>query len=355
MADTHDTVVTRWDAYRQRGVKPATPTHPIGYAAYAYGGPNIGDDIQSLAAIRFLPRVDYFVYRENLNAAADHQDAFLIGNAWYNHRLNVFIPPRNLRTLYVAVHLRHEGILTRAVVNYLKRHEPIGCRDYPALEMMRARGIDCYFSGCLTLTLENPAAHRGQTIVISDLDPKCAHLVPEPIRRQATTVTHDTTVGVVDELSSSHQFSQGEKAHIKASMWAQRILPAYEALHNATLRLPGRNHGPRPDPAVVAQRHELARQLLHAFGSARLVVTSRLHCALPCLALGTPVVMLHGNPADARFLGINKYLKIHGPDTPPQAIDWNPAPVDISEIRNPLIDLVTEAVRIQRNPLSNGM
>lgn len=42
------------------------------------------------------------------------------------------------------------------------------------------------------------------------------------------------------------------------------------------------------------ERFEKAETLLEKYAKAKLVITSRIHCALPCLALGTPVVFIAG-------------------------------------------------------------
>ena len=60
-----------------------------------------------------------------------------------------------------------------------------------------------------------------------------------------------------------------------------------------------------PEGAV---RIERAKALVRGYATARLVVTSRLHCALPCLALGTPVLFIE-TAADAyRFDGLRDLL-----------------------------------------------
>ena len=43
------------------------------------------------------------------------------------------------------------------------------------------------------------------------------------------------------------------------------------------------------------ERMEEAELLLQRYANAKLVVTSRLHCALPCLAFGTPVIFISKN------------------------------------------------------------
>ncbi len=55
-----------------------------------------------------------------------------------------------------------------------------------------------------------------------------------------------------------------------------------------------------PPPAIIGdqiERYAMASRLLARVSSAELVVTRRLHIALPCISLGTPVVIL----AEARY------------------------------------------------------
>ena len=59
------------------------------YALLKYNTDNIGDEIQSLAAKRFLPQVDYYLDRDNLNSfvpVSDNEDIKLIMNGWYSHK-----------------------------------------------------------------------------------------------------------------------------------------------------------------------------------------------------------------------------------------------------------------------------
>lgn len=43
----------------------------------------------------------------------------------------------------------------------------------------------------------------------------------------------------------------------------------------------------------MKKRFELAEKLIKEYARARCVITSRIHCALPCLALGTPVIFIN--------------------------------------------------------------
>ena len=51
----------------------------------------------------------------------------------------------------------------------------------------------------------------------------------------------------------------------------------------------------------------MAEDLLNKYARAKMVITSRIHCALPCLALGTPVIFVNGFDSfvdSCRFDGI---------------------------------------------------
>ena len=110
---------------------------------------NLGDEIQNLAAARFLPRVDYFVDREDMGGAAEWFSSFLIANGWYLHRERRFPPPSTIHPFYISVHIHRPTFLTPAALAHFKTYEPIGCRDLHSLELLRAHGITAYYSGCL--------------------------------------------------------------------------------------------------------------------------------------------------------------------------------------------------------------
>jgi len=54
-------------------------------------------------------------------------------------------------------------------------------------------------------------------------------------------------------------------------------------------------------------KFEIAKDMLQKYSTAELVITSRIHCALPCLAMGTPVIYINGFDSfddTCRFEGI---------------------------------------------------
>ena len=48
--------------------------------------------------------------------------------------------------------------------------------------------------------------------------------------------------------------------------------------------------------------------MLRIYEQADLVLTSRIHCALPCLGMGTPVVLFANDAGDLRFPGLIDWL-----------------------------------------------
>lgn len=127
---------------------------------------NIGDYIQSLAAMQFVPRVDEFYNREE----PDHggEEIKMIMNAWYMWKPECFPPSQRVKALPVSMHLsplvREKLLASPIAKQWFKDHEPIGCRDKGTEEFLQTNGIRAYFSGCLTLTLGEKYHGTGLTV-----------------------------------------------------------------------------------------------------------------------------------------------------------------------------------------------
>ena len=76
---------------------------------------------------------------------------------------------------------------------------------------------------------------------------------------------------------------------------------------------------------------------------ASLVVTSRLHAAAPCLAMGIPVIMAANN-IDYRFSWLDKYVPIYTPEEF-EDINWNPDPIDIEDIKEQIFEIFREQIQ----------
>lgn len=253
---------------------------------------NIGDYIQSLAAKQFLPQVDQLLNREAL-AEYSGESIKLIMNGWFTHNATNWVPSSPIDPLFVSFHVNNSaapGMLDITGVEYLKRHEPIGCRDQYTVGVLRSKGIDAYFTGCLTLTLDSyrvADSERGDDVYI--VDP----LYGYPTRRK---VTYDHRSFVRSALNGDVFKIGRRRKHLKNLIDRDLLASAVYI-----------NQEPRANMYSDAQKFSMAEDLLHMYARARLVITSRIHCALPCLALGTPVIFVNGFTSyvdSCRFDGI---------------------------------------------------
>ncbi len=279
----------------------------LGYSSF-----NVGDDIQSLAAMRFLPRVDARPDRDRLPLYRFAGPLHVIANGFFlpdpvratvsrglkrvalglglERRMRSLIagarrlelrlppmwpPPPRLRMLWLSVHISAWAAPTLLAGSYLRSQGPIGCRDRGTVRRLEEHGIPAWFSGCLTLTLPPAPGPRGDAIVLVDVPAVVRDALPKELRAQVLARTHVLLAGHRDRLGQ-------------------------------------------------------ARRLLETYRSARLVITSRLHCALPCLAFGTPVLFVHPSPHDPRLGGLIELVRHCTPRDFPRfarSIDWrNPAP-----------------------------
>jgi len=119
------------------------------------GTGNIGDYIQSLAAWQYLPQdiKPYFIDRDSVKLYSGPKVTMIV-NGWYHlFEYNEYFSD-NIRPIFVSFHIDNPNSFTNSTKKYLKKHEPIGCRDYNTQRFLEQNGINSYFSGCLTTTLD---------------------------------------------------------------------------------------------------------------------------------------------------------------------------------------------------------
>lgn len=263
------------------------------FAVFKYNNSfNIGDCVQSIAAQRLLPRVDVWIDRDTgeVDGILPYSRLSLIANGWHHSNYTKFPFPDNINPLFISFHIndqdhssdanykaiehsKHEEYKPIAThIKYLKKHEPIGCRDLHTLNILKQTGIQAYFSGCLTLTLQNPFQTRTEEILVVD-----AHIAfPDLFERIVPVEVRDRCIYLSQAIQT---------------------LPPHET------------------------KMQMAQAHLDRIAQAKLVITSRLHTALPCLAFNTPVAFVHGNLLDVRFAGLKELLPCFTTNTPSSAFD----------------------------------
>ena len=278
---------------------------------------NIGDDIQSYAQSVWLPQVDYMVDIEELDAFHSDNDepVATIMSSWYMWQKWNWPPSKDIYPLWVGLHYndiqrgRPRGMPSKweyvdngPGLEYLKAYEPIGCRDYYTQARLDELGVKNYYSGCITLTL-----------------PKRKIVKPEK--------EYIVVVGV-DKPTEKYVCKFFENSDIEVKV----VKPT------------------RPQPSTDLsweERKAEVEQLLDLYQNSRGVITFRLHCSLPCLALEVPVLLVRTSFESVRFSPYKDYLNTATPsDILGGKLDkWleNPAPNPeaYKEVRESLSKTVT--------------
>lgn len=255
-----------------------------------YGIVNLGDYIQSLAAKQFLDHVDVLVGREELDLYAGN-DTRLIMNGWFMHEPGHWPPSPRIYPLFVAFHINsvaREALTRSASITYLQQHAPIGCRDRYTVRLLQECGVEAYFSGCLTLTLGLRYGGRECDETIYFVDPyyECRRTLRDLLGYVRTLVVRfqvirRITVAMKQRQSPRHLLRVCAFYQTYSQLFTDDVLTtAVYTQHMVTTRASDKD----------AELFDCAEALLRKYASAAFVITSRIHCALPCLGMGTPVL-----------------------------------------------------------------
>jgi lipopolysaccharide biosynthesis glycosyltransferase len=82
---------------------------------------------------------------------------WLIASGWwlcpiFGVRTDLPLHPA-IRPVFVSFTLGRPEVLTPHAVEYLRRHGPVGCRDWTTVDLLLSYGVEAFFSGDLTTTL----------------------------------------------------------------------------------------------------------------------------------------------------------------------------------------------------------
>lgn len=239
---------------------------------------NVGDYVQSLAARQYLPRVDQFMNRETLGEYSGDPTK-LIMNGWWTHNIHHWVPSDKIDPLFVSFHMNNTAapfMLSKKGITYLKKHAPIGCRDKFTAQILNEKGIDAYFTGCLTLTLDNYTvdnAERGEDIYI--VDPFYNYPKSDDLLSSVKSAVRGVMSGEAFQLGKIDKTLKKivSPELLKSAKYVTQVLP----------------EGKQTDEEKFAY----AEDCLKKYARAKLVITSRIHSALPCLAMGTPVIFMN--------------------------------------------------------------
>ena len=232
---------------------------------------NIGDVLQGMVAEPFLPNTAEPVDREDTRNIDTKVPGFLLANGWYMHNFESFPPPENIEPLYISVHIADSQMLKIKIIrDHFKKHAPIGCRDKKTEKLFLGWGIPAYYSGGLTVTTAQRAPIKnvtGEALLVDNVD----HKIPESVKvkietllgKSLTRVSHDPDV-------TSGDF----KDYVEAGK-------------------------------------KQMNTLLKRYCEAEVIITTKIHCTLPCLGMGANVILIHPNPSDPRLETVREFMQIY--------------------------------------------
>lgn len=268
---------------------------------------NIGDYIQSLAARQYLneSKLD-FCERDDLNNYNGEQ-AKLIYNCWFTAKPDNFPPSDDILPLFRSFHLNSgiaEQVLSKpSNVSYFKKFEPIGCRDINSARVFEEYGIKAYFSGCLTTTLGYKYKHLGtrENIYVVDLISTypAACGVKGKLLEVVSILNFSLSnflsiVEVYNNLMKNNPLTNNSfRAIFRRWLYCSRTYKICKSIFpkDELQKVTYITHLHDADDIVSTdERFSRAKTLITKYSKAKLVLSSRIHCILPCLGLNTPSI-----------------------------------------------------------------
>lgn len=277
-----------------------------------FGGQNIGDYIQSLAAEQFWKNSEVVYCKRDWLNTYKGEKIKIIMNGWFSHIPENFPPAQDIYPLFVAFHLNSsvkDRFLSSETINYLKKYEPIGCRDKYTVKILEEKGVKAYFTGCLTLTLgkKYKCAEKSENVYIIDpyigIDKSFISIV-------RIFFTLITKFKFIRRLQREMFCEKSLKSAVKAALfinqysklWGYKFLLKANYIHHMF------------SCKTVEDYFSSAESLIKKYATAKLVITSRIHVALPCTGLETPVLFINdlndSELSTCRFEGLLELFNI---------------------------------------------
>lgn len=184
--------------------------------------------------------------------------------------------------------------LNKNEIEYLKKYEPIGCRDEYTYKTMQKFGIRSWLNGCMTLTMFPKRINEldGGDIFLVDVPAEIEKKLPQNISRNAQRRTHV----------------------VKRELIHENI--------NDYVELRMREYWER----------------------AKMVITTRLHCTVPCISMGIPVILILPK-VSFRFSWIERMMPIYSIDDI-DGINWYDSISECDGIKKILLENAIDVIKL---------
>ena len=244
------------------------------------GSRNIGDYIQTKAVIDMIHPINHMVLdREGLHKYKGSKIKTII-NGWFMENPKNWPPNNNICPLFISFHINpsaEKELLTPESLNYLKQYEPIGCRDTYTQNLLQKNGIKSYYSSCITTTFNRDKYITNKT-------------QPEGI----------IVIGAFDRLNPSIDFSSIYrlllsliKYPIHKLKYLLKKISFENHLRNQNIIVKRYQQITKRKISSHNQGLKLANDMLKEIAKSEIIITSRIHAALPALAMGLKVVFIN--------------------------------------------------------------
>ena len=267
-----------------------TDRHAVGRITYGNADGtakhgNYGDWFQTFA-------VEYILNQLNINSLVDINvekladykgpKTLVVMNAWFEpgFKKDIFPISEDIEPMYFGTHRFSSDNLQKEQFDGML----VGCRDEESYKNFKKMGAHAFISGCTTICIpkridepQNPA------IFLVDVPAEIEKYIPNNVKSGCEIIK------ISQEKSNISNFERE------------------------------------------------ARELLDMYKDrAKMVITSRLHCAGPCLGMGIPVI-LYRKYYDERYSWIDKFLPLYTfKDV--DKIEWNVEPIDMSEPKKLILE-----------------
>ncbi|MCM1108883.1 MAG: polysaccharide pyruvyl transferase family protein [Clostridium sp.] len=254
---------------------------------------NIGDFVQAQAARQYFDTIDILIDRDFGLAKYNGDEVKMIMNGWYMDHPENFPPSNNITPLFVSMHINSyglPGLLRKECVEYFKKHQPIGCRDMHTVELLKEKGVDAYFTGCLTLTLGRKYKYDGKREGVYIVEPIFS---TKDLSKRPKLICKAISTLLLHHKAIKHIARKKRDTSFRSLLHNSIYFREYSKVFDKEILINAEYINQfNKDIAKLSynERLEYAEKLIQKYAQAELVITSRIHCGLPCLGLETPVI-----------------------------------------------------------------